>query len=142
MNCWQVLDNAYRSKELFGSLAPLGIKDIRTRQFSREVERIGPFRGLYHHFRRSLSTFPEKSPPIIGSLSWVDSRQPSRFFMVSLDSGSVNFSIPSLTFDTWQCNYVDDFVFHAGDKSISLENITKSCVGLSEALEEFLVFAT
>lgn len=138
MYCWQILDHTYRSHEIFGQLAPFRLKDNRTRTFVRCGENVSAFRSIYHHLRRSISEIPEKAPPIIGSLSWMDSRNNQRCLTLSLSSGASEFTIPTLVVDTWTGEFAKDYMFHVGNKGISILDVAKACAGATEAIEQFL----
>jgi hypothetical protein len=137
-NCWQVLDQTYRAQGLFRGLAVLRIKDDETKRFHRLTKTAAGFRNLHHHLKRRVAHLPENMPPVMGSLSWVMTNHPQRCLMLSLDSGSLRFSVPSLSYDRWNECFTSNYVFTAGGESISLEDVSIGCIALTTAIEDWL----
>ncbi|WP_146193227.1 hypothetical protein [Salibaculum griseiflavum] len=137
-DCWQVLDHTYRSLEIFKALAPLRIKNAKSRKFTQQAERTASFRSFYHHLKKNIREIPDKSPPVIGSLTWAHSQSPQKCLALSISSGSSEFSVPSLTVDNWTGEFVSNYMFHMAGKQISLQELCDSSTDMDSVIEEFL----
>jgi hypothetical protein len=137
-NCWQVVDQTYRAQQIFAQLSRLGIKDDGTKLFNKCAAKCAKFRSFYHHLKSHISQLQDDSPPIIGSISWKRTDSSTECLTLALNSGASTFSCPGLIFDRQEQHLIDDFVFFACDRSVSLVETARACSFLQISVEKFL----
>ncbi|WP_157058921.1 hypothetical protein [Loktanella sp. 5RATIMAR09] len=137
-DCWQIVDCTYRSQQIFKNLAPLNIKDARTKRFNSAADKANGLRNLYHHLSRRVSEMDRSSSPVIGSLSWISEVDNLSCLTLTINSGARDFSVPALRFDREEAKYTENFVFSVMNNAISLETTVNGCRDLSDSIEDFL----
>ena len=126
-DCWQVIDGADRAKFLVDSVPNWELEKAGRREFTKSMKKVRKFRNLFHHFESKATSLPEKSSTVMGSLSWQRADSSHCSMTVLVDSGAIESSFPSLTYDRVERRFVADFMFSVADSQISLADIAASC---------------
>jgi hypothetical protein len=126
-DCWQVIDGADRARFLVESVPRWEREKAGRRAFTKSMAKVREFRNLFHHFGSKAASLPEKSSTVMGSLSWQRADNPLCSMSVLIDSGAIESSIPSLTYDRVERRFVADFMFSVADSQISLAEVSVSC---------------
>lgn len=126
-DCWQLIDGADRAKFLVESVANWEREKAGRRTFTKCMAKVREFRNLFHHFGSKATSLPEKSSTVMGSLSWQRADNSLCSMTVLIDSGAIESSIPSLTYDRVEGRFTSDFTFSVAGSQISLADVAAAC---------------
>lgn len=137
-DCWLVIDQTDRARTILESIKGFRAGKSEKHRFLKTSGSARDFRNTFQHFGSKAKNIPDKSPSMMGSLCWVAKGNPLYSYAVLLNSGAVESSFPSLTFDLWEGRFVNDFQFNAAGKSISISALAVCCIEYADYIEEFL----
>lgn len=137
-DCWQVIDGADRARFLVESVPNWQREKAGRRIFAKRMEKVREFRNLFHHLGSKAATMPEKSSSVMGSLSWQGAENPNHSLTVMIDTGALESSYPSSTYDRMEKKFVSDFVFCVANSRISLSEITSERRKFGALLDKIL----
>jgi hypothetical protein len=121
LDAWTMIDAAHRARGLIQSLA--GYRAERRpggRVFLDATAAVEDLRNFIQHLREEIGQFPEKCPPLWGSLSWAASDGLTNYFLIP---GNLQPGIggETLTFDWDEGEFVSKMVLFAGEHSVALD---------------------
>lgn len=137
-DCWMVVDNADRSREVFSHIRGPKKKSDWVQSFLNKTDNVRSFRNVLQHVATHIPRLSNDPSPIVGSLAWIDSKDSRKSYSVWMSGTSKSHSVTSLALDTWLNRFSGDFLFSIDNREIDLSCIARCCRDFSLALEFYL----
>ncbi len=139
VGCWSAVDALDRANDVLQHTGGLKTKWPWVGDFKAALEPVRDVRNGLQHLHSRISQMSENSPPTLGALSWIDSRDKYTVVGVTLSSSSQLYSIASLPFDRHEMHFVRDFTFSHDKFEVSLSDLMAAADRFSVAFEDYLL---
>ena len=137
-DCWMVVDNADRAREVFSHIRGPRRKLDWVQSFLNGTDSVRSFRNVLQHVATHIPRLSNDPSPIVGSLAWIDSKDTRKSYSVWMSGTSKSHSVTTLPLDTWLNRFSGDFLFSIDNREIDLSSIARCCRDFSLALEFYL----
>lgn len=134
---WSLIDAVYRMRLLIDRIPLFPKRAPEVRIFLNATTPIESLRHYVQHINNEIGTLPPSAPPLWGTVSWVSSTDPSKYFTLVTGSQHLAQSLQGLVFDTHTGTFVRRFEFAAGTTTINVDDIFRRVQSINDIIREW-----
>lgn len=126
--CWSFVDIVFRIREIGQSLPGLNKRNKDLVMFLDETILIEDYRHYIQHLRGELTKKEANPFPVWGSLTWTDTNDPLRSYIVFIGAQTADISYTGSVFDIVEQKWVSRVCLGILGKSLNFDPMYASCI--------------
>lgn len=124
-HCWQIIDMTHRIREMCQNIPRLSKNDPNVKVFLQNTEPAEKFRHYVQHLRNELAKSNYDKFPVFGSLSWIDDKKPTKFYIAIIGTQLEGIANHGLVYDRLKKEFISKVALSVKNMTYNFDLIYK-----------------